>query len=185
MAEQGGPGQAAAATKVRGHHWHVAQVINRGWGERRRLAKDVDGFNARTAVLVTNILGSMPFFWLSNLLAVVSLPAVLTAVDHSLKSTFPAWLINASLITLVAWIAQTYIQLVALPVLQVSGNAQGNALAENTRTLLSEVAETRADAQRLLDAMDLDTAGGLTAVLAAIDDLRADLVGKSGQQQCG
>jgi hypothetical protein len=105
----------------------------------------------------------MAFFWVCVVLALCSLPAVTTAVDSELHlgiglaSFFPSFMIKASLIALVAWIAQTFIQLVALPVLQVSNDAQMALVEEHTAVIL--------------DRLNTDTAGGLRVVLDAIDAL--------------
>lgn len=156
-------------THVRSHGHHMAHAQRlHPW---RELTEGAHGVNQRVAVVVTDCLGSMVAFWACNALALASLPAVLTLVDSSLRPVFPAWLIKASLIALVAWVAQTYIQLVALPVLQVSGSAQGNALAENTRMILADAEQTREHTERILDALRLDTEGGLA-------DLRDDLAAR-------
>lgn len=150
-----------------GHHLAHAQRLH-PW---RDLTAGLHSFNAQAAVIITDVLGSMPFYWATNILALLSLPATLTLVDSALKSVFPPWLVNVSLISLIAWISQTYIQLTALPVLQVSGNAQGAAQAANTRTILQDAEETRVHTERILDALRLDTEGGLA-------DLRDDLAAR-------
>jgi hypothetical protein len=85
----------------------------------------VSGFNSAVALKITNIVGSMWCAYVFCILAFVSLPAVLTTVLH--LHTFPKWLVGASLIGLVAWIAQTFLQLVLLPVIMVGQNVQNIA----------------------------------------------------------
>ena len=153
---------------------HLAEQA--GIGEVRKLAGEVDGINRKTAVVVPAILGSMQMFWFSIALTLCSLPAVLAAFDHEvlkdavgLMGFFPAVIQKVSLIALVAWVAQTFIQLVALPVLQVSNNAQMAAQEQNTKTLLTDGEATRDHTEKLLDAMDLKTEGGLKTILDAIE----------------
>ena len=128
------------------HRHHVAHAARlHPWKD---LTDDVHGFNARAAIVIVDVLGSMPCFWFFNLLALVSLPAVLTLVAPSLKTVFPVWLTKVSLISLVGWIAQSWIQLTSLSVLQVSNNAQGRQLDHNLHEILQAVSQldTRADA---------------------------------------
>ena len=71
--------------------------------------------------------------YLFTLLALFSLPAVLVGVFPGLASSFPSWMLKTSLIALVAWIAQTFLQLVLLPIIMVGQNtiqAQNDAKAE-------------------------------------------------------
>jgi hypothetical protein len=153
---------------IHDRHHYLAAESGLGLGEAREIAAGVKTFNAKTAIIVPEVLGSMPFFWLANVLALISLPAVTTAVDTELKlgiglaSFFPSFLIKASVIALVAWIAQTYIQLVALPVLQVSNNAQMAQQEAHTGAILRGV-------ERAEDLLDLETAGGLRALQDHID----------------
>lgn len=79
-------------------------------------------FNNALAVIITNGVGTMWTAYLFSLLAFVSLPAILTQGNFVSKGTFPKWLISVSLIALVAWIAQTFIQLVLLPIIMVGQN---------------------------------------------------------------
>ena len=90
-------------------------------------------FNTGFALIITKGVGTMWTAYLFTLLALFSLPAVLTGVDPSLASSFPSWLLKTSLIALVAWIAQTFLQLVLLPIIMVGQNtiqAQNDAKAE-------------------------------------------------------
>ncbi len=99
------------------------------------LKKEQEGiakFNTSLALKITNGVGSMWTAYLFTLLALVSLPAILTQGHFVPAGTFPSWLISVSLIALVAWIAQTFIQLVLLPIIMVGQNviqAQNDAKA--------------------------------------------------------
>ena len=121
----------------------------------------VDRFNSRLAILITRAVGSMWCAYLFSLLALCSLPAILSAftVFHGV---FPTWIIKVSVIGLVSWIAQTYIQLVALSVIIVGQNIQ--SAASDARA-----AKTLDDTERLLDLLDTHTQGGLKTILDAIN----------------
>jgi hypothetical protein len=156
--------------------YHLAKASSLGLGEARKLSDDVSGLNAKTAIIVPSILGSMPFFWICVGLALCSLPAILVGFDNEithigLASVVPSIIVKASLIALVSWVAQTFIQLVALPVLQVSNNAQMTLAEEHTKTLLEDGAMTRANTDTMLDWMNLESKGGAQVILARIDEL--------------
>jgi hypothetical protein len=70
------------------------------------------GFGAALGARITAIVGTMICALLFALLALVSLPAALHSGD---------------LIVIVSWIAQTFIQLVLLPIIIVGQNVQGHA----------------------------------------------------------
>jgi hypothetical protein len=72
-------------------------------------------FNTRLAVLVTKIVGSMWCAYAFALLALISLPAVITSHNP---------------LVIVAWIAQTFLQLVLLPIIIVGQNVQAEASDE-------------------------------------------------------
>lgn len=84
--------------------------------------KGASKFNNLLALKITNGVGTMWTAYLFTLLALVSLPAILTQGHFVSTGTFPKWLISVSLIALVAWIAQTFIQLVLLPIIMVGQN---------------------------------------------------------------
>jgi hypothetical protein len=83
-------------------------------------------FNARTAVKITTAVGSMWCAYAFALLALVSFPAAIRSGDP---------------IIIVSWIAQTFLQLVLLPIIIVGQNVQAaasDARAESDHeTLLS------------------------------------------------
>ena len=64
-------------------------------------------FNRAVALLLTRSVGTMTCFWLFCLLALCSLPAVLNGLVRCSTGVFPAVIIKASFIALVAWVAQT------------------------------------------------------------------------------
>jgi hypothetical protein len=124
--------------------------------------------NKRVALGVTAFVGSMTCAWLFCALALLSLPAVLTQA-FGLRF-FPHWLVAVGLIALVAWIAQTFLQLVLLSVIMVGQNVQqaaGDARA----------AKTFEDVERIVDLLRLDTEGGLKELY---DKLHAELAAGKG-----
>ena len=99
--------------KPNDHVVHPKELIKE---ERTGLSK----FNNTLAVAITNRVGTMWTAYIFTLLAIVSLPAILTEAFH--LTVFPHWLISVGLIALVAWIAQTFLQLVLLPIIIVGQN---------------------------------------------------------------
>ena len=106
-------------------------------------------FNTRIAVAVTKSVGSMWCAYLFALLALISLPAAIA---------------THSAIIIVAWIAQTFLQLVLLPIIIVGQNVQAaasDARAESDHeTLIAihtltaevhEIAERQVKMLRLLE----------------------------------
>jgi hypothetical protein len=69
-------------------------------------------FNTRLAVKITTVVGSMWAAYAFALLALISLPAAIRSGDP---------------IIIVAWIAQTFLQLVLLPIIIVGQNVQAAA----------------------------------------------------------
>src|SRR5579864_4309585 len=70
------------------------------------------GINGHVALIITAVVGTMWCAYVFTLISLVSLP-------DAIKS--------GSLITIISWIAQTFIQLVLLPIIIVGQNIQGKA----------------------------------------------------------
>ncbi len=87
---------------VLSHHVHE-QVHGQGL---------VGRINTRLAVGITKVVGSMWCAYVFALLALISLPAAIASHDP---------------IIIVAWIAQTFLQLVLLPIITVGQNVQAAA----------------------------------------------------------
>ena len=87
---------------VLNHHVHN-EVHGDNWAGR---------INAHIAVGVTKLVGSMWCAYLFGILALISLPAAIA---------------SHSAIIIVAWIAQTFLQLVLLPIIIVGQNVQAAA----------------------------------------------------------
>jgi len=93
----------------------------------RPLARRETRFNDWLAVTITNIVGTMWCAYAFGCLALVSLPAA----------------IRGGTATLVAWIAQTFLQLVLLPIIIVGQNIQA-------KTSDKRAEETYKDAEAVL-----------------------------------
>jgi len=123
-------------------------------------------FNKKVALGVTGFVGSMTAAWLFCLLALLSLPAVLTQAFG--LHFFPHWLVAVGLIALVAWIAQTFLQLVLLSVIMVGQNVQQAAGDARAAKTFEDAEVARADIKTALDLLDTRTEGGIADVLAAV-----------------
>ena len=128
--------------------------------------------NKAVAVALTKYVGTMTCFWVFCLLALFSLPAVLSAFSV-FHSTFPAVLIKASIIALVAWVAQTFIQLVLLPALMVGQNLQNEAADARAAKTFEDVEDARTCIKQALVLLDVHTEGGIKVLLDAIESLKA------------
>jgi hypothetical protein len=124
-------------------------------------------FNKRVALTITKYVGSMTCFWVFCFLSLCSLPSVLSGFEV-FHGAFPAWMVKVSIIALVAWIAQTFLQLVLLPSIMVGQNLQNEAADARS-------AKTFEDVEVVLDRLDCSTQGGLTEVLEAIEALKTSL----------
>jgi hypothetical protein len=160
---------------------HLAIEGSSGYREARKLSADIKGFNAKTAVFITTLLGSMWTFWAFCILALLSLPAVVAAFDTDVTKLgvsefLPAVVQKASVIALVAWVAQTFIQLTALAVLQVSNNAQMAAQEEHTAAILKGVEHAE-------DLLSLETKGGLQTVDERLTSLAGQIEKLSGKRR--
>jgi hypothetical protein len=108
--------------------------------------------NAKVGLKVTLIVGTMWAAYLFTLIALVSLPAALKTGDN---------------IIIVAWIAQTFLQLVLLPIIIVGQNVQAaaaDARAQATYDDAAAVLEEAKQIQQHLEAQDAE----LTRLVAAV-----------------
>jgi hypothetical protein len=126
------------------------------WGRRftrvrtvlREAMGEVDGFNAKFAVLITRLVGTMWCAYLFGIIALLGLGPALKPGGQGI----------------VAWIAQTFLQLVLLSVIMVGQNVQ--SLASDARS-----ANTYKDAEAILDRLDVHTQGGLKAILDRMNEI--------------
>jgi hypothetical protein len=100
--------QTSAAAKA-----HIPRLVL-----NRHVHKEIHGdnmmgrVNTRLAVGITKVVGSMWCAYIFALIALISLPAAISSHDP---------------IIIVAWIAQTFLQLVLLPIIIVGQNVQAAA----------------------------------------------------------
>jgi hypothetical protein len=132
-----------APVKVRQQLSHVVRFNPR---EIRKAMHEVEGFNAKLALLITRSVGTMACAYLFAAIALISLPAALT---------------SGQVIVIVAWIAQTFLQLVLLSIIMVGQSVQ--SAASDVRA-----AKQFVDTETILDRLDANTAGGIRDVLDAI-----------------
>ena len=137
-------------------------------------AKTADHMNTETtyarvgkwlAVKITTGVGSMTCAYAFGLIALVSLPAILSQAGWI---AFPKWMVAPGLILIVAWIAQTFLQLVLLSIIIVGQNI--SATASDARA-----AKTFEDTENIQNVLDLEIEGGLTTVMEAIKALSAQI----------
>ena len=114
-----------------------------------------NGFNAKIAVFLTNIVGSM---WCAYVFAVIALIGLRPALKPGGEG-------------IIAWIAQTFLQLVLLSVIMVGQNVQSQASDVRSQ-------HTYDDTIQILDRLDIHTDGGLKDLADRIDALEAKIAGK-------
>ena len=139
--------QIASPVKTRRH---VGQAISLH-GLRSDIQR-ADGINAKIAVFLTNIVGSMWCAYAFGVIAFIGLPAALRPGGEGI----------------IVWIAQTFLQLVLLSVIMVGQNVQ--SVASDVRSQ-----HTYDDAVLILDRLDIHTAGGLKDLADRIDGLEATM----------
>ena len=118
--------------------------------EIRRGLRDVEGFNAKLALVITRSVGTMACAYLFGVIALISLPAAVS---------------SGQVIIIVAWIAQTFLQLVLLSIIMVGQRVQ--SIASDARAT-----KEFADTETILDRLDTHTAGGIKEVLDAVHAMR-------------
>ncbi len=131
-------------------HLHTRQAISlRGL---RAQVKRVDGLNAKIAVFLTNIVGSMWCAYAFAVVAFIGLPAALRPGGEGI----------------ISWIAQTFLQLVLLSVIMVGQNVQSEASDVRSQ-------HTYEDTVQILDRLDVHTQGGIKDLADRIDQLEAKI----------
>jgi hypothetical protein len=144
---------------------HIAEAVKFSPSAIRREIASVQGFNAKLAVLITGSVGTMLCAYIFTVISLVSLPAILIQANVLTKSDVPNFLTKPGLILIVSWIAQTFIQLVLLSIIMVGQDVQSKAADSRSE-------HTFEDTEKLLDAMDTKTEGGLKTILDAIEALK-------------
>ena len=114
--------------------------------EIKAAVREVEGFNAKVALVITRSVGTMACAYVFAGIALISLPAAIS---------------SGQVIIIVAWIAQTFLQLVLLSIIMVGQSVQSTASD-------ARAAKEFADTETILDRLDVHTAGGIKDVLDAI-----------------
>jgi hypothetical protein len=148
--EDGKGGSMSQPHPVKTEH-HLAKALHPTPRALKQAMGEVDGFNAKLAVLITRLVGTMWCAYLFTVIALIGLGPALKPGGEGI----------------IAWIAQTFLQLVLLSVIMVGQNVQSlaaDARAENTFT----------DVQMVLDRLDIHTQGGIKAILDRLDEVAPD-----------
>jgi hypothetical protein len=127
---------------------HLARALHPTPRVLKEATSEVDGFNAKFAVLITRLVGTM---WCAYLFAGIALLGLGPALKPGGEG-------------IIAWIAQTFLQLVLLSVIMVGQNVQ--SLAADARS-----ENTFKDAETILDRLNVQTPGGLKDILDRIDEM--------------
>jgi hypothetical protein len=118
---------------------HAKEILAESHKQETGMAR----FNRRSGTAIANVLGNMGFFWFCVVLDILAIPGLfLTVMYTTFGHVIPASLAFISIgVVVVAFLSQTVIQLLALPVLQYSGNlsqvaadARAEATFRNTKT---------------------------------------------------
>lgn len=137
---------------VKAHHIIGRAISIRGLrGEVMR----ADGVNAKIAVFLTNLVGSM---WCAYVFAIIAFIGLRPALRPGGEG-------------IIAWIAQTFLQLVLLSVIMVGQNVQSEASDVRSQ-------HTYDDAVQILDRLDIHTAGGIKDLADRIDAIDTKLGSK-------
>jgi hypothetical protein len=127
---------------------HLVKALHPTPRVLREAMGEVEGFNAKFAVLITRLVGTMWCAYLFGVIALIGLGPALKPGGEGI----------------VSWIAQTFLQLVLLSVIMVGQNVQ--SLAADARAN-----NTFRDAEVILDRLDVKTQGGLKTILDRLDEL--------------
>ncbi len=145
---------------------HLARVVSlRGMAGD---VKAVEGFNAKLAVILTRCVGSMACAYLFCLVALVSLPAILIEAGAISRTSVPNFLTKPGLILIVAWVAQTFLQLVLLSVIMVGQSVQSATSDARAEKELS-------DTEFIMDQVNEHTDGGLKVIIEHLVAIEARL----------
>ena len=135
-------------------HLNFVAVVHPTPARIKAAMGEVDGVNAKIAVLITRVVGSM---WCAYAFAIIALLGLSPALKPGGEG-------------LIAWIAQTFLQLVLLSVIMV-----GQAVQSAASDARSE--QTYEDTVKILDALNVKTEGGITdlrdELLAAIAKIKS------------
>jgi hypothetical protein len=118
-------------------HPHIARRREQGPVKvANQLPRDTawDRFNTWLAVKITAIVGTMLCAYLFTVIALISLPSALK---------------TANLLIIIAWIAQTFLQLVLLPIIIVGQNVQAAAADKRSEQTYLDAEAVLQEAQKI------------------------------------
>ena len=128
-------------------------------------------FNKTVAVWLTKNVGTMTCFWIFWLACFTILPSCLHEMGVvPAQWILPAFFLGFGFNLLATWFLSTCIELVLMPAIMVGQNLQ-NAASD------ARSAKSFEDTEKIADALDVHTQGGLKDVLDAIAALKAQLPG--------
>lgn len=138
----------ASGGRVGFRHVPHPRVAQRSQEKPPQTTDERVGINGKIGTLITTMVGTMWAAYLFTLLAVVSLPSAIQSADK---------------IIIVAWVAQTFLQLVLLPVIIVGQNVQSRAADKRAQ-------QTYSDAEAILHEC-IQLQAHLQAQDAVLDDV--------------
>jgi hypothetical protein len=150
-------------------HSPSPRIENRRHAGPPTIAGVVSGFNGRVALGLTRVVGTMWCAYVFALLALVALPAALE---------------SGSVLAIVQWISQTFIQLVMLSVIMVGQNIIGQAADRRSEMTYKDADATFHEAgqiQQHLAAQDDALNQLLTKVATLEGQLRAATPGRAAE----
>jgi hypothetical protein len=121
-----------------------------------------DSVNGRVALWITDHVGTMGCAYLFTIIALISLPTILKQAGFGIGFDF-----GDSTVAIIAWIAQTFLQLVLLSVIMVGQDVQSKAADKRAES-------TYKDAEAVLH-----EATQIQAHLAEQDKVLADIIAKA------
>ena len=136
---------------------NLTEVLKFNPRAMREAVGEVEGFNAKVAVIITSGVGTMACAYVFAAIALISLPEAIRG------GTAP----------LIQWIAQTFLQLVLLSIIMVGQRVQSAASDARAEKEFE-------DTETILDRLDISTQGGLAEVMDAVQHLGAQLGHASG-----
>jgi len=135
---------------------YLPALLRLGPRQLKRDLRGADTFNAKVAIVLTRVVGTMWCFWVFNGIALVSLPSAINI---------------RNLTILIAWISSNWIQLILLPALMVGQNLQNLAADARSAKTVQDVEAVRNGITTALDRLDTTTGDGLRDILDAIQAL--------------
>jgi uncharacterized membrane protein len=149
------------------HHQHIPRNVNRLHAEEIAAA----GFNTQLAVWLTEHVGTMWTAYAFAVLAIIGLFAILG-------------LLSPIVALLVAWVSQTFIQLVLLPIIMVGQNVLGRKAELQSDEAYKTTMKTYSDIEAVMKHLDEQDAkiialeqlikGQTDSILSVVQDLAKD-----------